>query len=162
MFTVVTSKGIFKVSFQHFNENDSKFTECSLLREDKTLVLKGSSYCNPYDNFSRSIGRKLSLTRMLELASTLVGLNKEDRELVWDKYFESLLNNNDKLDISNLSSLDNILTTLMDLRGKYGNLNVVIPQVGNDISGAEIQWNANVSFVIVDKDDDGKTVVKIF
>jgi len=161
MFTVFTSKGTFKVGFHHFDENGAKFTECSLLREDKSLVLKGSAYCNPIDNFNRAVGRKLSLSRMLNLASIMVGFDKADRQLVWDEYFKSL-NSNDNLNAKEINTVDDLLYALIDLKDMHGNLNVVLPQVGNGIDGNEITWNASVSFVIPDKDDNGKLVVKIF
>jgi hypothetical protein len=160
MFTVHTSKGTFKVGFHHLCENGKKFTECSLLKEDNALVLKESAYCNPEDDFDRSIGRKLSLERMLKLAIKLVGFNNDDWQNVWREYSMSLKGNK-KLSSTNLGTVNDIILALTEIKNEHGNLNVVIPQVGNAIDGNEITWNANVSFVIPDKDDDGKLVVKI-
>jgi hypothetical protein len=161
MFTVNTSKGTFKIDFQHFNNpDDIRFTECHLLGENKEFLLKESAYCHENDNFNRSIGRKLSLTRMLELASKMVGFDKIDRQLVWDKYFELIgdtKTNNNKLD-----TIKDIVTALLNLADEYGNLNVVLPQVGKDVDGIEILWDANISAIVVEKDVDGKLVVRIF
>lgn len=160
MFTVNTSKGTFKINFQHFNNpDDIRFTECHLLGENKEFLLKENAYCHENDNFSRAIGRKLSLTRMLKLASKMIGFDKIDRQLVWDKYFELIgdtKTNNNKLD-----TIKDVVTALLNLAVKYGNLNVVLPQVGEDFNGIEILWDANISDIVIEKNKNNKNVVKI-
>jgi hypothetical protein len=49
-----------------------------------TTVAEGEAYLHPWDNFDRSIGRKLALARALRNA----GVPKRTRQLVWDAYWE--------------------------------------------------------------------------
>jgi hypothetical protein len=164
MFTVNTSKGIFKINFQHFNNpEDIRSTECHLLDENKEFLLKESAYCHENDNFNRAIGRKLSLSRMLELASKMIGFDKADRQLIWDEYFKSISNNNKKTDDNELNTIDDIVTALLDLMETHGNLEVVLPQVYyHDGGEVESQWDANVCSVVAEKDVNGELVVRIF
>jgi len=163
MFTVNTSKGTFKINFQHFNNpEDIRSTECHLLDENKEFLLKESAYCHENDNFNRAIGRKLSLSRMLELASKMIGFDKVDRQLIWDEYFKSISNNNKK-DDNELNTIDDIVTALLDLMETHGNLEVVLPQVLYGVGdNVEKEWDANISAVVAEKDVDGKLVVRIF
>lgn len=40
------------------------------------------AYCHPNDNFSKAVGRKYALSRLL----VQLGLNREDRAKVWQAY----------------------------------------------------------------------------
>lgn len=84
MFTVNTSKGTFKIDFKHFNEEGSisRYTVATLYNEDKEIVRREVAACSPEDTFNRSIGRKVSMARLLRTFS------KEDRTAIWDEYFK--------------------------------------------------------------------------
>ena len=44
--------------------------------------VRGSSRCHVHDQFDRSVGRKISLTR------AIYGFSKADRTIIWNEYFK--------------------------------------------------------------------------
>jgi len=60
----------------------SHITECEVIIGDE--VVYGTSYCMRTDQFQKSVGRKLALTRALE------NLDKETRAKIWTAYFEKV------------------------------------------------------------------------
>ena len=62
-------------------------TKCRLfgIREggEPILLAKGKADCSPLDNFNKSKGRKLALTRALKKLTTLTKL---ERQAVWEAY----------------------------------------------------------------------------
>lgn len=83
MFTVNTSKGNFKIGFEHFNEEGSisRYTVATLYNMDKEIIRREVAACAPEDNFNRNIGRKVSLARLLR------PFTREDRTSIWTEYF---------------------------------------------------------------------------
>jgi len=65
----------------------SRATFCRVYQGEKELgYCIGIALCNPVDNFKKSTGRKIALTK----AINPLKLNKEQRKEVWDKYFEKV------------------------------------------------------------------------
>jgi hypothetical protein len=86
-----TDLGNVKVMFYHEqNENNDRYTICELENIDDHLVpvVFGKATCKSPDIFSRSVGRKKSLTRALKSATELWNVDKKFRTSVWNKYFE--------------------------------------------------------------------------
>lgn len=85
MFTV----GKYRFNFQHENtpvevlgQPFSGYTDCYVFEgEDEVPVIVGRGYCSSKDNFNRSVGRKVALTKALQ------SFDKTYRAEVWNKYF---------------------------------------------------------------------------
>lgn len=58
-----------------------KVTTCVIL-QDKVEIVRASTTCAPRDKFEKSVGRKYSLNRALDI----LGLNKEERTEFWKQY----------------------------------------------------------------------------
>jgi hypothetical protein len=83
---------VIEISFSHSNpkvEETGRFTLCEIC----VISAMGASIagtvaiarCHPwYDQFSKATGRKLALTRALKN----FGLSKDERRVVWEKYWE--------------------------------------------------------------------------
>jgi hypothetical protein len=71
--------GKYKVSWCHV---DNLVTHCYLSIDNIEDETPGYCLCNKGDNFSRDIGRKLSLVRVLRRSN----IPKEDRKLIWETY----------------------------------------------------------------------------
>ena len=85
MFTVKTSKGNYKIGFNHINEEGSisRYTVAKLYDMDKNVLADSIAACAVEDNFNRSIGRKVSLARVIRNQ-----FDYDDRKLIWDEYFK--------------------------------------------------------------------------
>jgi SET domain-containing protein len=85
MFAVKTSKGDFKLGFTHVNEagSISRYTIATLYDMDKKVICKEIAACSEKDNFNKSVGRKVSLARVIRNM-----FNRTDRELIWKEYFK--------------------------------------------------------------------------
>jgi len=68
-----------------------KYTECKILRgknrAEMELMFIGSARCSVKDNFSKDIGRKLSLKDALSMRIDGSINDKEFRTLAWNAYF---------------------------------------------------------------------------
>ncbi len=82
--------GVVYLSFAHDRPEDTedplarRGTVCEILDATGEVISGGESFCSLKDNFSRYIGRKISLGRALRHAN----LSKNERELAWQQYFE--------------------------------------------------------------------------
>lgn len=76
---IATDVGL-RIQFKH---HENRVTECFLIDESGTTVCCGEALCHSLDQFSRSVGRKLALSRALR--SSL--LSKATRTSVWESYF---------------------------------------------------------------------------
>jgi hypothetical protein len=81
-------------SFAHFVDNvevspdindDRKITSC-VINKGSDVLSEGIAIVHPGDNFNRSVGRKIALTRALSKLS----LSREDREKIWKAYFSEI------------------------------------------------------------------------
>ncbi len=94
---VTTCNSEYKVTFYHSEfisknkdnpekEIPPRFTQCNIfIKEDNgefRLHYLGKAVCNPRDNFSKSIGRKIAFTKAIDL------FNREVREIFW-KWFNA-------------------------------------------------------------------------
>lgn len=59
-----------------------RISECINHTRYLNHISEGISYCNEKDNFSKEIGRKISLTRALINGN----FSKSDRKYIWDAY----------------------------------------------------------------------------
>lgn len=92
-----TSQG-YEVFFQHSQKVEDLRTEqpqppfkgvtlCTLVNEDDDIPVRAVvAFCSVKDNFDRSKGRKVALTKMLNAA----GFDKEQRTTFWHDYFAAL------------------------------------------------------------------------
>jgi hypothetical protein len=66
-------------------------TICSIFNETppKQSISSGSAYCSPKDNFSKEIGRKLTLARAIKK----LDLSYEIRAQIWKDYFNRVRRN---------------------------------------------------------------------
>ncbi len=62
-------------------------TECFIENENGIGASFGYAFCSSKDNFSRAVGRKVSLTEALKPFS------KDWRKAFWEKYFEKMNEN---------------------------------------------------------------------
>lgn len=78
----------FQVKWQHF----TKMTVCNIFKLSTSnnitfptpqIIAVGYAICSEKDNYSKEIGRKISLTRALKSCE----FPKSDRKYIWDKYF---------------------------------------------------------------------------
>lgn len=58
-----------------------KVTTCIIL-QDKVEIVRASTTCAPKDKFEKTVGRKYSLNRALDI----LGLNREERTEFWKQY----------------------------------------------------------------------------
>jgi hypothetical protein len=82
MFTVKTKDKVYKIAFRH-SLDVVKFTECTIMDEDKKILYIDYATCHPNDNFDRSKGRKISLSRVLQKFN----LDRDTRTEIWKEYF---------------------------------------------------------------------------
>lgn len=61
-------------------------TYCIVTDKNDKVLAKGDAICHEHDRFVKSTGRKLALARVLKL----LNLDRDDRKLVWDTYFEKV------------------------------------------------------------------------
>jgi hypothetical protein len=67
----------------HCNKNTiTHITECDIFDERYILIGHGVSLCSSVDQFKKSTGRKISLTRALNDAN----FSREQRTEFWDRY----------------------------------------------------------------------------
>jgi hypothetical protein len=80
----------YKVTWKHDKDVSPNFpykvmTYCDIYDNDSTVRLAGGlARCSLKDNFSRKIGRRLSLVRALHFMNTDKGI----RARFWDEYFK--------------------------------------------------------------------------
>jgi hypothetical protein len=56
-----------------------------------------------------------------------------------------------------------LIARLKNIEDSLGDIEVKLPQVGDDeLTGYEVKWNANIEYVHVEDDDNGKNIVVIF
>lgn len=80
----------FKVVFRHGNMLGRRFTRCVITQKlqfpdgehDGGLAGEGIAYCNPKDQFSKELGRKVSLAKALKET----GFAKPIRKEFWGAY----------------------------------------------------------------------------
>jgi hypothetical protein len=89
MNTKLFSAGGYEFNFEYdvhaSIQNEGRTTTCIVTKGDK-LICKGNSHCHKKDNFVKATGRKIALTRAIELLQ----LDKESRKEMWNKYFEKV------------------------------------------------------------------------
>ncbi len=87
MYTVDVGDKQYKVVFGHYHAgtdgSKSKAITFCIINSNGHFVSDGLAACSWADNFSRSIGRKISLSRALKSAFD----KKEVRRLFWENYF---------------------------------------------------------------------------
>jgi len=88
MLSVKVDELEYDIGFKHWRYdvplNTCGSTECRITVPDNALAVSfGHAHCSIKDNFSRAIGRKVSLGRALIAAFP----DKEDRRYVWEQYF---------------------------------------------------------------------------
>ena len=79
MFTLGDHKIVFK--YTRDSNNRPIATSCIILEQDR-IIARDQAYCNPVDQFSREIGRKLSMARALRV------FPRDERKRFWDAYFQ--------------------------------------------------------------------------
>ena len=90
MFFVKIKRREYQVRFRHEN-TFNRYTVCKIFRGDE-MVAEGVAECHPKDNFCKGTGRKLSLSRALQmLCPNKIGkkrskATKAKRQLFWDAY----------------------------------------------------------------------------
>lgn len=116
MFFVDTPQGRFQVKFtyycqllkqgyvrgSHLCRNDSRVkTVCEVSLVGKVgqgitsrTIFEGTSYCNPGDNFSKVIGRQISLKRALDQVA-----DPTVCESIWSEYFKQHSDNRKKINV---------------------------------------------------------------
>lgn len=78
------------LEWQYFWDDDTEgyewVTTRAILRspDRKEPIAFEDALCNPQDRFCKDIGRKISLTRLLQS----MNLSKEERRNVWNAYFD--------------------------------------------------------------------------
>ena len=60
-------------------------TQVTIRFNDKPIAV-AQTCCNPIDNFSRSVGRKLALTRAIKIAKDNGTINKDVSKKIWETY----------------------------------------------------------------------------
>lgn len=87
MFQICLQNGnSYKVSFVYdYNDSHPVTTHCVIKNVKTEKIIKGSAFCNPYDQFCKSFGRKLALQRALCWWS-----DKFDRRMFWQAYWEAI------------------------------------------------------------------------
>ena len=70
---------------------ERRITECQFSRKDEqdgkpfeVLLWTSTAVCNACDNFSKRIGRKVALAKLLKV----MGADRDFRVAVWDEYFK--------------------------------------------------------------------------
>lgn len=82
----------FFVSWRHVNGNftvrnqevQTKATQCLIKDKNDEVVCVGEAVLSPGDNFSRNIGRRLSMKKAL----TELKLTKEEKANFWNQYYQ--------------------------------------------------------------------------
>jgi len=97
MFTVEFEDKLIKVKFQHFMSGVGKkrrFNSRCLFRiildvnAGEEIDLESTVKYNPYDKeFSKNLGKKHALQKVMKDANFNGYLNKEEREDIWDTFF---------------------------------------------------------------------------
>lgn len=89
MFTVeINDKYKINISFEHIKKGYWS-TRCYMKSDIANIEVIGVANCFSKDNFSRKIGRKLSLKRALEEWENCSPMRDAViREMVWNKYWE--------------------------------------------------------------------------
>lgn len=82
---LTTTTHEFQLTFIH--DHEGRMTEC-FIREMSSSgrvveVYRGHAYCHSKDNFCKSTGRKIALTRALQH-----NFNRNERRQIWQQYFE--------------------------------------------------------------------------
>jgi hypothetical protein len=87
MFDICLQNGIsYRVGFAYdYKDSHPVATHCIVRNLNNNKIIKGSAFCNPCDQFSKSLGRKLALQRALCWWS-----DKFDRTMFWQAYWEAL------------------------------------------------------------------------
>lgn len=102
MLAVELDRGKVEFTFQHMTyeplagwepKPTKARTKCFLFQNGK-VVAEAWAQCAINDNFSRSAGRKIALTRALRMS----GLTKAERTAVWGRYFARDVKNKDYTD----------------------------------------------------------------
>ena len=74
------------IKWRHTMDDSGRKTLCQLyeIGKDRELFLlkKGAAFCHPQDQYCKSTGRKISLSRTLQNSQ----LDKYSRRLVWEQY----------------------------------------------------------------------------
>ncbi len=71
----------YKICFQHQTTGGNRHTYCRILvLPERSILVEDDAYCHTIDNFSRAIGRRLSLIRALR------SLPKDFRRVAWMCY----------------------------------------------------------------------------
>lgn len=75
------------INFMHTRIEDRRATVCQIVSIDSggntSVLSEAASMCNPRDNFSKDIGRRLALTKALRKSN----YSKSERSLIWQSYF---------------------------------------------------------------------------
>lgn len=77
----------YSIRFQHQTTGSNRHTYCRILiLPERKVLVEDDAYCHTIDNFNRTIGRRLSLTR------TLRSLPKDFRRVAWMCYLNRFTN----------------------------------------------------------------------
>jgi hypothetical protein len=90
MFQICLQNGkSYKVSFIYdYKDKHPVATHCIVKNIANEKIIKGSAFCSPYDQFNKTLGRKLALQRVLCWFE-----DKFDRTMFWQAYWEALSQN---------------------------------------------------------------------
>ena len=80
----------YKVEFEHKRDSNDRpmATTCKIVVPDSvtgninTIHAVGVAFCNPVDQFSYNIGRKIALARALQ------SFPRDERAMFWQKYYQ--------------------------------------------------------------------------
>jgi len=92
MYFVKIKRREYQVRFRHSNVV-FRYTICEIMRGDK-IVASGAAECHPKDNFCKDTGRKLALSRALQIIFPNKRGKKRSRatqarrQVFWDAYAE--------------------------------------------------------------------------
>lgn len=92
MFQVIVNQVVYEFGFYYEIYGKQVITHCYVLdvngnpvvikTKEKYIPVKSSTYCHPKDIFSKIIGRKIAMKRILEILK----FNKLERAVVWEEY----------------------------------------------------------------------------
>jgi hypothetical protein len=81
----------YKVEWKHINDVITRYTKCIITEIETGLIAQGYAYCFNKDQFSKDIGRKVSMKNALKNGFTtdleISNINKEERTIFWKTYF---------------------------------------------------------------------------
>jgi len=82
--------GNIRIYFRHINNGQGtwNYSECHVRDRNNELIAWGQAKCCPTDQFSFMKGRKISLERALSGRMIEHSFSKDERTIIWQKYYK--------------------------------------------------------------------------